>query len=374
MKVLYVHDFCFYKNDETIFTAVGLPEKYFDRFLLNGAKEVRVFSRNKIAEKNDIESAGFFSIKNKHIKLPIPVKNYFELLSPKVFYALNRLLRETDVIVINFPSIIGLYLCFLCKLYNRKYVLEVAADDDQFLNKKGGLFLTFIFRMVFCKFVRRAEGAIYVSDNLLKKYPNKNSEVASNVYIDKLNFRGGRRKKEEFDILFAGGVNKRKGVDILLGALHYLIKVEGVRVTLHIAGGHLDDDYECIVDEYGIRENVVFHGILERRVLEDLYYKCDLYVQPSRAEGIPRATIEAMSFGLPVVATQLPGFKEILSEDCLVPIGDSIKLANKIKIILNDDSIYKLYSDINLGSAEKFLISNLDKRRNSFFSQFLRLG
>jgi glycosyltransferase involved in cell wall biosynthesis len=53
----------------------------------------------------------------------------------------------------------------------------------------------------------------------------------------------------------------------------------------------------------------------ERQDVADLYRAADLFVFPSRAEGCPNAVLEAMSCGLPIVATDIAGNREVMGDD-----------------------------------------------------------
>lgn len=373
MKILYVHDFCFYKKNEAVFTAVGLPENYFDRFFNIGVSNVSILSRSDYSDEVTIRKSGFTKVKKSSIDIPVDIRNYLSLINPLVIKNTLNLIKKSDFLVINFPSIIGLFVFILNLWVGKRYIVEVAADEDQFSNKKGGFLVTLAIKMAFPKIVRESLGSIYVSSFLENKFPCKNSAVASNVRINKVYSDKNRniKNRSKVNILFAGGVNLRKGVDILLFAMADLIEAGYNQFHLNIAGGHFDRDYKKLVNEIGLSENVTFLGILERSELNDVYKRSDLYIQPSRAEGIPRATIEAMSYGIPVIATNLPGFKEILPSVCLINSFESVDLKNKIIEVINDDSLYEFLVEANLHCAEKFLSSNLDKIRNNFYNKVL---
>lgn len=66
----------------------------------------------------------------------------------------------------------------------RKYSVEVVGDCNMFSSKKFGFFVTIFLRLFMSNFVKNAEGAIYVTNNLLRRFSNyKNTLVASNVNI-----------------------------------------------------------------------------------------------------------------------------------------------------------------------------------------------
>lgn len=376
-NITYVHDFCFYKTNcynRNIYTAVGLPEGYFNRFFESGFSKVKIISRNKIRDEQEISDSGFSIIINKNIIMPVLIPGYFSLLKLKTLIGICKVVLQSDLLVINFPSIIGVYVWLLNLFIRKPYTLEVAADSDQFDKKRFGFLVTLFISYIFPKVVNGSEGGIYVSKYLLKKYPHPNGIVASNVVIHTvadtkdiktLNDLGGY-------ILFVGGVNKRKGIKTLIDAIKNIVERGNTDVCLHIVGGHHDEDYLSLVESYDLKEHVKFLGILKPCDVELQMRHAKLYVQPSFSEGIPRATLEAMSFNLPVIATNLPGFAEILDKRCLFSPGDHIALSNLIERFLKADLSLMETLALNNITVRGFLYSHLQKARVDFYKNIKR--
>lgn len=99
------------------------------------------------------------------------------------------------------------------------------------------------------------------------------------------------------------------------------------------------------VKQLGIEDLVVFVGSCSN--VQNYYSAAKIFVHDSPAEGFGLALVEAMHFGLPVVATDSPpGVREILGNDeyglvCLV--RDSEAMADHIYKLLSDETIYKQY-------------------------------
>lgn len=368
-KITYVHDFCFKKNGGNAYTAVGMPESYFDRFFEANYDSVSIISRNRECEIKDILSSGFQRINSRSIAIPVSIGSYFKLLNPFVISRLCKVINSTDLLVINFPSLIGVFIWFLNLFLGKPYTLEVAADYDQFYDKRFGVFPTFMFKNIFSTVVNKSLGCIFVSNFLAEKYKHRNYIVASNVNITSVD---DNKKKvilgdsSTLSLLLVGGVNRRKGIDVAIKAAKILQDRAGISVTLNVAGGHCDDDYQGMADDIKFN-GLKLHGVLNKDELAVLYRNTDIYIQPSRAEGIPRATIEAMSYGNPVVATSLPGFEEILDNRCLTNIGSDEQLAKIIQWFATDFSFYESMSLKNKNVASEFLFSTLQKKRVCFY-------
>ncbi len=77
----------------------------------------------------------------------------------------------------------------------------------------------------------------------------------------------------------------------------------------------------------------------ERRDVEDLYAGMDLFVLASHREGFPRAAMEAAAMGLPVVATDIRGCRQVVDDGVtgrLVPVGDGEALARAVATLAGD--------------------------------------
>lgn len=115
---------------------------------------------------------------------------------------------------------------------------------------------------------------------------------------------------------------------------------EGLRaeVTVVIVGdGALRDEVQAVVRRRGLEQQVVLLG--ERHDIPDLLHAMDIFVLPSRTEGLPVALLEAMSTGLPVVATDVGGVAAAVEDAGLVvPPSDPSALAAALSRLLADET------------------------------------
>lgn len=375
-NILYVHDFCFYRENGSnyFYTAVGLPEEYFDRFFESGYEVVNLVTRNQISEAKQICNAGFKKIENVNINIPVQIENYKSLIKPSVFLGIKSQIKNCDLLVINFPSVIGVFVYFINLFLKKQYTVEAAADYDQFSSKRFGGFLSQIIKFIYPKITNSASGVIYVSNYLSLKYPCSNSLVASNVKINKVylprKLTRLLKENELIKLTFVGGVNKRKGIKELINSINELRERGYNNIKLFIIGGHFDDDYSKYVSSLNLEHSVSFKGILSTQKIQEVLKETDIYIQPSHSEGIPRATLEAMSHAIPVVATALPGFKEILNFEFLVQPSNHKELADKIEQLIVNNEVYNIESNRNVSMAKNFLHDNLNSNRKLFYSKF----
>lgn len=122
---------------------------------------------------------------------------------------------------------------------------------------------------------------------------------------------------EEKDyFLYIGNLEKRKGVDILLDAYEAYVKQGGKR-ELKLVGKIREDDIGVKIDN--LKQSISsfrYMGYVDNETRTRLYRECGCFVFPSRAEGFGMPIIEALQCGKPVIASDLPIFKELMGENC----------------------------------------------------------
>lgn len=140
-----------------------------------------------------------------------------------------------------------------------------------------------------------------------------------------------------------------KGHRVLLEAWREVQKADG-RAELWLAGsGELQKTLEDQADGLGLRHTVRFLGPVPHADLLRLYQEgkisavvlASLNLKNGLHEGIPVSLIEAMSYGIPVVATASGGVSELVAPGCglLVPAGDGKTLASAMRRLLGDASL-----------------------------------
>lgn len=150
-------------------------------------------------------------------------------------------------------------------------------------------------------------------------------------------------EQPERDILCVARLQYPKGVDVLLHAWSRMMREPDawrshLKPRLLVAGeGPLQPQLERIATELGIQDSVKFLG-LQRNVIPLLQHAWG-FVMPSRWEGMPNALLEAMSIGLPSIATRVSGSEDIVSDGInglLVEPEQPAELAVALRRIIED--------------------------------------
>lgn len=142
-----------------------------------------------------------------------------------------------------------------------------------------------------------------------------------------------------------------KGQDLLIGALADC-HAAGLDFQLTFAGdGLYRERLGALAASLGIGDRVHFTGPLAgAAAVREHLAQSDLFVLPSRAEGIPRALLEAMAAGLPAITSDAGAMADLLSPRWIVPVGSREALASKIQEFA---TIPDQWADIGAANQER---------------------
>lgn len=201
-----------------------------------------------------------------------------------------------------------------------------------------------IFRRALLPSYRRLDRALAVSeaarDCVLRHFPGPVDILPNGVNLER--FRPGLPRLPQFTdgtptILFVGRHDPRKGLPELMQAAAALAE-DRVRFRLVIVGdGALRRRIERMAGG-ALRGRVHFEGQVSNEHLPGYYASADLFCSPARGgESFGIVLLEAMACGVPIVATDLPGYRTVLTpgrEGLMVPPRDPVSLRDALKMML----------------------------------------
>ena len=156
-------------------------------------------------------------------------------------------------------------------------------------------------------------------------------------------------------LIAVGRLTYQKAFEILVKAVAELVKCGQKDLFLMIAGdGEERMRLDTLIHDLRIGNYVKLLGI--RHDIKGLMKASDLFVIPSRFEGLSIAMIEAMACGLPVIASDAPGLRDHIKErqnGLLFPVENHKALAECIRLLVNDQ---KLRIKLSLGAKKSFEI------------------
>lgn len=160
-----------------------------------------------------------------------------------------------------------------------------------------------------------------------------------------------------------GRLTEQKGYSCLLAAMPGVLEHHPeIRLVL-LGDGELRSDLKAQVWQLGVNNNILFAGLVDN--VQERLHGFDLFVSSSLWEGLPTVIMEAMAVGLPVIATDIPGTREMISDGIngrLVPPGDPIALANAINTMIENPQMRQNLSEAGKETVKQYSIEEIAKR------------
>ncbi len=301
--------------------------------------------------------------------------------------ALEQAREEDDAIILRIPSQLALLAFDALERSKSGFGAEVVADPlDAFAPGAARHPLRPLLRSQQSAALKRlcqaAAATAYVTERALQqRYPPAKGMFTthySSVELDDAAFVAGPpRPREPLSRLISVGSmeHTQKGQDTLLEALA-LCNERGLGLNLTLVGdGRMRPWFERRAQKLGVASATAFRGRVAsgaavRRELD----ASDLFVLPSRQEGLPRAMLEAMARGLPAVGCAVGGVPELLEAKWLAAPNDAQAIAERIAVFAERPAARIAQAAQNLERAHAYHNDRLEKRRAAFYREVRSLA
>ena len=141
-------------------------------------------------------------------------------------------------------------------------------------------------------------------------------------------------------LLFVSRLLERKGLQYLIPHLGELEEKSGKKLKLVIVGdGPYRETLERLADEYCVKDRVTFEGQKDKEELLPYYQSADIFVLPSKKEGMPNVVLEAMACGLPIVMSPCQGSRELIDNNGIVSSKDISRFHDSILMIITKSAL-----------------------------------
>lgn len=180
----------------------------------------------------------------------------------------------------------------------------------------------------------------------------------------------------EIKITFVGRLHAQKGLETLLLAFQQVLsQVPSPQLCLQLVGtGPLQATLEAKVQKLGIVDRVIFLGQLPD--VFPVLYESDIFVLPSRAEGMSNALLEAMTCGLPCIASNIPANTNLIEDrqtGLLAKVDDVEDLAQAILQLVTDQTLReKLGQAARQTIIENYSINSVAQKFISLYRNVLQ--
>ncbi len=294
---------------------------------------------------------------------------------------LEQAVKGSDYVFIHVPCSVQNIVASFAKKFNKPYMpLVVGCPWDALWHHSfKGRLVAPLYYLSLKRFMSKTSTAMYVTRSFLqKRYPCRGlsigcSDVAlpvnnQSVLTNRL-YKISNNNTSHLSLASVGALIKAKGHSDVIKAL-YLLKKDGYSFYYHIIGGGDKTFLENLAIKLDVADQVIFHGVLPHNKIFELLTDIDIYIQPSKTEGLCRALAEAMSMACPAIATNVGGNPELVNSKWLYQSGNSKMLATKIKGLSEKGNLLAAANE-NYTTAQSYQADLLNKRRNEFISSFI---
>ena len=356
-------------------TFVPKIAKYFQDEL-NYEIEILTLSDNKNSNINDD-----FSVKRIDRNLPI----IYRWL--KTIFTIYKLGKNKDLIFVNgLGTEATIANIFLNKKIIRKIVgdpvwerayskAKISESFDEFQVKNYGFSISFQ-KKVRSFSIKKSDIVVTPSQHLKNfilnlGFKNKIEIINNGVFIPEENTN--IFTNDQINITIVSRLVSHKNIEKIIKAISDL---NSPLINLNIIGdGPELNQLQKISLESNNKDNVIFHGKLNRDDINHIFLKSDIYIQASNYEGLPHSLLEAMSYGIPVLCTPVGECKEILGNEDRGYILDLPVSKNNIKSKINEIIGEKNIANNKGERGKDFIIEkyNLTNSFNLYKNLFTRL-
>ena len=165
-----------------------------------------------------------------------------------------------------------------------------------------------------------------------------------------------------------------KRQDLAIQACDYTSHQKGIRVTLSLAGDGKDEEkIREIAGAYPSQAKVRFEGKFNDENLRAWYDSLDILILSSDYEALPLVLLEGAARGLPFVATDVAGHREIDggAGNVIVRTGDAKALAKGVETLLGDEKRYSTVSEKNIALSERYKANVIAKKYHQLYQSLL---
>jgi glycosyltransferase involved in cell wall biosynthesis len=391
MKALFAHDHRFIPADGAVWSESQFEAALWPRYLAHFDELTVVARHGELPEGKTVAQMERSSAPSVDFDLFPNLSSLggMTLARPAAVRRMRTLVARHDAVIVRLPSEIGFLALAAARTAGKPWAVEaVGCPWDSmwhYGNLTGRIYAPFAWLRM-RRALRLTDHAIYVTRNFLqRRYPThaQNTASASNVVLKAVSptilearlagiaAMPDRSRSQSLRLGLIGTLRSRfKGIQTLLAALA-MSRADLPPLSLHILGGGDPAPWTAEAERLGVDDLVHFEGTLTagEPVLHWLD-RIDLYLQPSLHEGLPRALIEAMSRGCPVLASTAAGIPELVPGPDLIRPGDAAALAQLLKDRTTDHEWMAARARENWQTASDYRADVLGERRTMFWSRF----
>lgn len=272
---------------------------------------------------------------NKVNKLWYPLYHYIYFLLLLLF---DRRIRIVHIHAAAYASFTRtMFFARAAKRLKKQVILhEHAADFDQYYEQSRQ-------KEKIIKAINNCDRLIVLSSSWKDFFLKVGVEESKIVILNNIVTPPEKLEKRSVSLpvrfLFLGWLGKRKGIwDLLKVITDHKAELKG-RFILRFGGNDFEEEIKSYIAANRIDSLVKFEGWVSGRKKEECLAWADVFILPSYNEGLPISLLEAMSYGLPLISTNVGGIPEILKDrqnGIMVHPGNESEIWNAVKYFIDN--------------------------------------
>lgn len=339
----------------------------------------KVFGKVVLCTRNyPNEKTNGYVLANDVVDEVIPISGLFNTLVGKHNKEIRLAISTSNLVIARVPSIVAYRAVEIAKKMQKPvFSVAIGCAWDAYWNHRfpGKLIAPYMyFKMKWC--MKKADYALYVTEKFLqKRYPSECKSIGvSDVVVKDFDSYILKRRRDKIEnglgktitLMTSGSVgNKAKGQEFVIKAIPILNNY-GFRINYLLAGGDDPSYLKKLANKLHVEDQISFLGMLSTSEVFEKLDVADIYIQPSLQEGLPRAVVEAMSRGCPVIGTKTGGIPELINKEFIVERKSKRGIAAAIIAMWNTKTILN-EANYNFSKSQQYKEELLSNKRNEYY-------
>ena len=287
-----------------------------------------------------------------------------------LFQLINHLRKFKPTTVHSVTAKANLMSSIACNFFNhKKLIISISGMGTMFTGKIGFKKLIFqkLFSFLFSISLKRIKFEVifqnkedYYNYKTIIDIEDSQFKIVRGSGVDTLKLRPMPKTSNIVKILLPARMLFEKGIEEFVNASK-ILKEKKIKGEFYLAGDTISLNPSAIEKkkiDYWVNKGLVIYLGHETNI-HKMYSDIDIVCLPSWREGFPKVIMEAASFGIPVITTDVPGCRDAVINNktgIIVPVRNAIKLAEAIKKLFKNSSLRKKMGEEN----RKLAIKNFD--------------
>lgn len=296
--------------------------------------------------------------------------NLFVLITSLIKYLYWINFKSIEIIHIHGASYMSFYrkkiYIDIGKFFKKKVIYHIHGGEFQKFAKLEGA-------KKISKTLNKCDTIIALSKTWKKYFENEflceNVQIIPNIIEAPIVSKEKKNNENLIKFLFLGKICDSKGIFDLLEVINKNKEQWYGKFRLYVGGDGEINKLLNYISNNGLINLIHFKGWVDGDKKNYLLNTCDIYVLPSYHEGLPISILEAMSYGMPIISSNVGGIPEIIDQKngIIIEPGNKEALEKAINFFLRND-IIKDYQDNSIKKAIPHLPENVLKELNKLYS------